>query len=190
MRSSDNPLVKTIFPGCLAAPPSPMIPRTPFEGSAFFAAAQSGGVPPRTPYTPYTAFQSKSNPFFAPSSVESSIYLLDDTGNPLASLYNAVLRFVDRDLRPIMDAAEQIGVKRPAVTTGDRALANGHAGDSLTIGNAGKSGDGYDILANVVWAEVSRGIMDDLGSTVFAVGRPEEFRRVCQSGLYRPMDLD
>lgn len=38
---------------------------------------------------------------------------------------------------------------------------------------------GFEILANVVWEEFGRAIMDDLGSVVFSSGRPAEFRKVC-----------
>ena len=39
------------------------------------------------------------------------------------------------------------------------------------------NGNGYEILSNVVWAEVGRAIMDELGSIVFAAGKPDEFRK-------------
>lgn len=171
---------QSIFPGCLAAPLSPMVPHTPFNGvsSSIFTSQQN----PRTPYTPYTAFQSKTNnPFFTSAAVNTSIYLLDDYDNALAALYNSILKFVDREVKPIMEAAEQIsgggGVKP---RTSPLQLNYAAAIDSLTLdGIDGKSEEGFDILSNVVWAEVAQGIMDDLGSSVFAVGRPEEFRKVC-----------
>ena len=89
-------------------------------------------------------------------------------------MYNTILRFVDKEIEPIMDAAEQIGTKRSATVT-----TNGHANPELTLINVEKSEESFDILANVLWAEVARGVMDDLGSAVFAVGRADEFRRVC-----------
>lgn len=36
----------------------------------------------------------------------------------------------------------------------------------------------FDILANVMWAEISRAVTDELGSSVFAVGKPDDFREV------------
>jgi len=36
----------------------------------------------------------------------------------------------------------------------------------------------FQIMANVVWAEIGRAIMDEIGSIVFAAGRPNEFRKV------------
>lgn len=40
---------------------------------------------------------------------------------------------------------------------------------------------GFEVLANVVWAEIARALMDDLGSALFATGRPDEFRKVRSS---------
>lgn len=37
---------------------------------------------------------------------------------------------------------------------------------------------GFEIMANVVWAEVGRALMDELGSVIFSAGRPDEFRKV------------
>jgi hypothetical protein len=37
---------------------------------------------------------------------------------------------------------------------------------------------GFEVLANVVWAEIARALMDELGSALFATGRPDEFRKV------------
>ena len=42
----------------------------------------------------------------------------------------------------------------------------------------GASAKGFEIFANVVWAELARSLTDELGSTLFAAGRPDEFRRV------------
>lgn len=37
---------------------------------------------------------------------------------------------------------------------------------------------GLEVLANVIWAEIARALMDELGSALFAAGRPDEFRKV------------
>ncbi|EJD02931.1 COG complex component [Fomitiporia mediterranea MF3/22] len=158
---------KTIFPGCLSGPLSPVMPHTPLvqqpPGASLFSR------PPPTPYTPYTALPSKQNPFFANvTDLDSSIYLLDDSDSPLAGVYNQVLRFIARDMKPIMEAAEQVASKSRQKSS---VL-------SVDITNAeGSTEYGFDILSNVIWAEVSRAIMDDLGSSVFAAGKPDEFRK-------------
>ena len=37
---------------------------------------------------------------------------------------------------------------------------------------------GFYIMANVVWADVGRALMDELGALIFAAGKPVEFKAV------------
>lgn len=37
---------------------------------------------------------------------------------------------------------------------------------------------GFEFMASVVWAEVGKAITDELGSVVFAAGRPDDFQKV------------
>ena len=37
---------------------------------------------------------------------------------------------------------------------------------------------GFEIMANVVWSEIGRALMDELGGVIFAAGKPDEFRKV------------
>ncbi|KAI0775843.1 COG complex component [Trametes elegans] len=161
---------KTIYPGAFSAPRSPIVPHTPFPTSARGsspAPPQTASLPPRTPYTPFTAFASKQNPFDftlradASSSSLASAAILDETDDPLAALYNTILRFVDRDVRRTMEIAEAVCAK-----SGSRTR---HRDD-------GES-PGFEIMANVVWAEIGRALMDELGSVIFAAGKPDEFRK-------------
>ncbi len=34
-------------------------------------------------------------------------------------------------------------------------------------------------MADVVWAEIRRALIDEFGSVIFAAGRPDDFRKVC-----------
>lgn len=73
-----------------------------------------------------------------------------------------------------MEIADRVGVKRSHVDHSMQPEAN-----VLKMSNDDAPGEhGFNILANVVWAEMSRAILDDLGSIVFAVGKPEDFRKV------------
>lgn len=137
----------------------------------------TGYFPLRTPYTPYTAFASKGNPF--ESQQQPTSHLLDETDNPLAALYNTILKFVDRDLKKIMELADKVSVvkKTSKASTLLQDMPDGPK-------ERPKDGQGFEILANVVWTEVGRAIMDELGSTVFAAGKPDEFRKVsCASSF-------
>ncbi|KAI0645824.1 COG complex component [Trametes meyenii] len=165
---------KTIYPGALSAPRSPIVPHTPLPvsgRSSSPAPPQTASLPPRTPYTPFTAFASKQNPFEftlradASATSLASAAILDETDDALAALYNAVLRFVDRDVRRVMEIAEAVCTKSGSRTR----QAPGGAEDGQA--------PGFEIMANVVWAEVGRALMDELGSVIFAAGKPDEFRK-------------
>lgn len=127
---------------------------------------------PRTPYTPFTAFASKQNPFEVNF---DQPHILDDDDDPLAALFNTILRFVDRDLKRIMEIADKASVK-------PNSRSKGVIGKAALIGSttnqSKNSSGGFEIMANVVWAEIGKAIMDELGSVVFAVGKPEDFRKV------------
>ena len=114
----------------------------------------------RTPYEPFTAFASRTNPFDAALAAAPR---LDETDNLLAVLYNGVLSFVERDVKHMMDVAERIS---------SRIEQRDNGADD------GASAKGFEIFANVVWAELARSLTDELGNTLFAAGRPDEFRRV------------
>lgn len=147
---------QTIFPSTLHGSHTLSLPRTPFP------IRENASVPDtaRTPYEPYTAFASGTNPFDAALAAAPR---LDETDNPLAVLYNSILSFVERDVRHTMDVAERISAR------------TGQTTDSADDGHGAK---GFEIFANVVWAELARALTDELGNTLFAAGRPDEFRRV------------
>ncbi|KAJ3803011.1 COG complex component [Lentinula aff. detonsa] len=163
---------KTVFAGALSAPHSPLLPHTPFRssvGSGF--PNSSSSMPPRTPFTPFTAFSAQQSAFPSALGKNKSPYsrVLDDSDDPLAKLYSQILRFVERDFSSIMDIAEKVSIKSRTST------------DHLQVGVLEKErkrdGLGFDIMANVIWNELGRAIMDDLGGMVFASGRPDEFRK-------------
>lgn len=81
-------------------------------------------------------------------------------------------------MKRIMELAEKVGVK-----TGVSTPRLGVGKPPLPTLNARKETGsseprGFDIMASVVWAEIGKAIMDELGSVVFAVGKPDEFRQV------------
>lgn len=163
---------KTIFPGALVAPPSPIVPHTPFQGASSTAF-------PRSPSTPYTAFSPRQPPSFlgqtSVGTLTSHTHLLDDADDPLARLYNQILRFVERDLSRIMEIAERVSivsnadVKPDKSSTDASAVADIHPSDGRT--------KGFRIFSDVIWAELGSAIMDELGTVVFASGKPNEFKK-------------
>jgi hypothetical protein len=111
-------------------------------------------------------------------------HILDSSEDPLARLYNQILRFVERDLGRIMEVAEKVSVKSSNMPT---SLLSGRPGfEGFTPQTSGPfqmppqartDGQRFDIMANVIWEEFARAVMEDLGGVIFAAGRPSEFRR-------------
>ncbi|KAG2055478.1 COG complex component [Suillus hirtellus] len=164
---------KTIFPDALAVSLSPVLPHTPLP-AALFARTESRGSAlfPRTPYTPFTAFATKQNPFEA-SHVSGPVHLLDESNDALARLYNQILRFIERDFGRIMEITERVSLKA-GLTKSQSGISSGN----YNLGDAQQVfADGFEIMTNVVWAEIGRAIMDELGTVVFAPGNPNEFRK-------------
>lgn len=110
---------------------------------------------------------------------------MDEDEDLLARVYNQVLRFVERDLKRIMELADKVSTKS---VRNEKAL--GGLGSPKTLAgkgslNSSEEQEGFEIMANVVWAEFGRAIMDEMGSVVFAAGKPEEFRKVgCLSSFH------
>lgn len=103
------------------------------------------------------------------SSQPTQAGLLDDADDPLAHLYNQLLRFVERDVYRLMKIADEI-----CNNSGDSSGTNIREGTSI----ANLSSSGYNLLSNVVWDEIGRSIIDEIGAQVFAAGKPTELRKV------------
>lgn len=163
-----HPSNQNIFPAALHVPHSPLIPQTPIPmGPRSPVPPYTASLAPRTPYTPFTAFASKQDPFALKM---LQVQLLDESLGPLASLYNRIIKFVERDLKKLAESAEAICVK-----SGSRKPR------TLPLHNPSSTQEprkGFEIMANVVWAEIGQAIMDELGSVVFAAGKTDEFRKV------------
>ncbi|KIM30529.1 hypothetical protein M408DRAFT_22024 [Serendipita vermifera MAFF 305830] len=161
---------RVIFTGALNVPHTPVMPRTPFIPS-------SGALVPNTPFTPFTGFPGKQGAtsqsyFFLQEN--SRLPLLDDSDNQLATLYNTILQFVERNCVEIMEIAERVARKH-----GKKAILLPNSGNESPVADAPPAATthaGFDIMASVVWAEIGRALMDELGAMIFAAGKPAEFR--------------
>lgn len=158
------------------APHSPIVPRTPFHSSNP-GLKTSTPITHQIPYTPFTAFIPKQTQYQSNQSDPDLPHaqLLDDTENPLAMIYNQILRFIERDICRIMNIAEKVEVKQTSEPQKER--------NKFSIGNNDVNivSAHFEIMANVVWDEFGRSIMDELGGVVFSVGRPNEFRKVLET---------
>ncbi|KIY73086.1 COG complex component [Cylindrobasidium torrendii FP15055 ss-10] len=158
---------KTIFSGALAAPASPLVPHTPFH-----ATGGPSHPPPKTPYTPFTALPKSFLSSASSKGQNPYMAMLEDIDEPLAKLYCQILRFVERDLSGIMNMAEHVSIKAYPTPNSPNTAAP----VPITV-NAFEETKGFQLMANVVWDEFGRGIMDELGHAVFSVGKPNIFRK-------------
>lgn len=143
---------------------------------------------PNTPFTPYTAYpdqkRGKPEPYFYFAEDNARLPFLDEVDNPLAALYNHILRFVERDCSEIMEIATRVTQRRAKPIGAINAISTPPRGSPApgqpeSIGSFAT----FEIMANAVWAEIGRCLMDELGAVIFAAGKPAEFKKVCQ---FRP----
>lgn len=132
---------------------------------------------PSTPSNPFDALATptQAHPHPPPS---SSTQINDDSA--LAQVYNRLLREVEQEAKVVLDVAEKLRHRqkghRAPTQTGDPTLAVfGEARDD----EAGQPGEeGFDFFGNVIWKEIGDRLMDELGSVIFAAGRPAELHQV------------
>ncbi|KAJ3575095.1 hypothetical protein NP233_g1321 [Leucocoprinus birnbaumii] len=164
-------LRKTVYHNALGVPQSPLVPKTPLQPT-LLDLAPSTGFPLRTPYTPFTAFashqDSSSSSSHMPAQLTTPHALLPEEGdNPLAYVYNQILRFISRDVKDIMEVADKVSNRKAPK---EKLPSNGipEPEDDMT---------GFQIFAHVVWEEVATAIINDIGDSVFAAGRPNDLRK-------------
>ncbi|KAF8313136.1 hypothetical protein DL93DRAFT_2168071 [Clavulina sp. PMI_390] len=163
---------KTIHPGALSAPLSPVIPRTPLLD---IPATASNILSPTTPFTPHISATASASVNQTPISL---IQGSGGTEDPLVGFLNVILRFVDRDCRLVIDLAERANSVRSYKRYKGR-IANGAVG-VITVPeeeDGDDARDSFDIMGGVVWAEIGRALMEELGTVLFAAGRPDEFQK-------------
>ncbi|GAA5884786.1 hypothetical protein JCM6882_005394 [Rhodosporidiobolus microsporus] len=93
---------------------------------------------------------------------------------PLAALYNRILAFVSEDCSVLLDVAERVVVGAPvassAAAKGESSAPPSTSDDPPTL----EEGH-YELLSRVVLDSLLTALVTDLGSTIFAAGRPTVF---------------
>jgi hypothetical protein len=119
----------------------------------------SPGVPATPTMGSSKVVEGRSVEFYSLDPIETS------EAEPLADLYNRILRFITQDCGVLLDVAERtLGSTGPSV--------------NLLAPAERKKTAGYEILTNVVWEEIVMRLMAELGHVIFAAGRPSIFHRV------------
>jgi len=144
-------------------------------------AIQNGPPTPNTPFTPYPSTLQNltlSNLSSSSSSVNHLLTLIESPGNPddpLVHLLNTILRFVERDCRLVIDLAERANSLRSYKRYKGRITGGATESDAQ---KTHPSRESFDIVGGVIWAEIGTSLMENLGSMLFAAGRPDEFQKV------------
>lgn len=172
---------QTIFAGALDVAPSPILVRTLLPG-------RTGHLSPRTPFTPFA--NNRANPFDTLVANPPPVLSVEEEGNPLASLFNTVIRFVQVNCGGVLELSYRISAKnrKAGKLSAGGLLSINHHTFTEDEGEVGVNPDGFEIMANVIWAEIGRTVMEELGSVVFSAGNPEEFQKVSEILLLQVSD--
>jgi hypothetical protein len=143
-------------------------------------------VSPTTPFTPYPNGSANSHAgYFPPSSNSNPISLIDShPDDPLTLLLNEILRFVDRECKLVIDVAEKANSARSykrykgRIPTSVPSREDGAVGVEDDEAEAKWLKSRFEIMGRVVWPEVGKALMDDLGTMLFTAGRPDDFQKV------------
>ncbi|KAB5596054.1 Conserved oligomeric Golgi complex subunit 2 [Ceratobasidium theobromae] len=188
-------------------PPTSLLPQTPFTPFAPLATAAAASFSSSAAYPeiliPEPDLGDTAAPLADTGHSDASLGTGTDGaggGDALVGLYNKILRFVQRDVMGVIHIVESVLAKSRrggsafglgGISPGGLGISPGGLPLSSSMGASSvvaKLASGADsvvienperieIMANVVWAELARALMDELGSSVFAVGRPDEFRQ-------------
>lgn len=150
-------------------PSSPLVPKTPYVSSIHPFAALKGNVSsfPLTSVTPQSAAPTANaeqdenlNPF---DLIDPILGATLQRGTPLASILNELLKGVKNECKTVLDIAERLRAPGEAESTDPASTADR---------------PGFELFGNVVWKEIGERLIDELGSTIFAIGQPDELHQV------------
>lgn len=121
-------------------------------------------------------------PAYRLSHLDQPVSFKESDSGPLLRLYNLLLRFISQDCGTILSIAER-SLSRP----------RGDSHSKLAIANRRKREDpareqeedeedreveGFQILTNVIVDEIASRLVGELGTIIFAAGRPSVFHQV------------
>ncbi|PWY99683.1 COG2-domain-containing protein [Testicularia cyperi] len=106
---------------------------------------------------------------FADSSRRTdAVLIVDNTGDELVTLYNKILRYLAHTAWQISQAASQLTSANIPQAAVQLDATEGEVKSTRARASC-------DIFVNVLWDEISARLLEDVGSTIFFVGRTETF---------------
>jgi len=169
-------IAKVVTLQALTVPPEPSVPSTPFPLNV---KSPGGGPYSAVPATPVTPAMTKQTNVFEQTLAgvetikeeeERPQGHLEELDNPLAALYNRLLKLVQTEYLDLLDVASSLKTQRSRAAVPDAPLTRTSENNR------------FEFLANVIWAEVADRIVAEIGSVVFAAGRVAELHKVVSRG--------
>lgn len=100
-----------------------------------------------------------------------------ESQTPFGGLYNRLLGALSKpEVTMVLQVASLLPTSANGQVSADTTDDEGEEGDGPGSIPAGKKC--FEFFANVVWKEVGERLMDELGSVLFAAGRPSELHQV------------
>lgn len=116
------------------------------------------------------------------------------TGGNLGAIYNALLRYIEYELRPVIDAANilrqrtktsrhgklDFAIPSEVVGTAGSATPSAEAADLPKVDDLSlnDNSDNFEFVGRVIWVEIGERILSEIGNAVFAAGRVAQLHQV------------
>ncbi|GAA5853661.1 hypothetical protein JCM5353_001396 [Sporobolomyces roseus] len=120
-------------------------------------------------------------PAYRLSPLDQPVSFKESDSGPLLRLYNLLLRFISQDCGTILSIAER-SLSRPRGDSHSKlAIANRRKREDPIGEGEGDEEDqqveGFQILTNVIVDEIASRLVGELGTVIFAAGRPSVFHQ-------------
>lgn len=118
-------------------------------------------------------------------------------GGNLGAIYNALLRYIEYELRPVIDTANilrqrtktsrhgklDFAMPSEVVESARSATPSAEAADlpKLDDLSLNDNSDNFEFVGRVIWVEIGERILSEIGNAVFAAGRVAELHQVSLS---------
>lgn len=145
-------------------------------------------ISPTTPFTPYpnplTSAAARFSLSISTSPVPPLPLIETHLDDPLTALLNSVVKFIDNECRVVIELSEKVNKKHrdhaTIKTVRQPVVVPAGGADIDDDEEAVRLSERFEFVGRVLWPEIGRALMDELGTMLFAAGRPDEFQKVCR----------